>query len=200
MGWKKLAELISEAKSSRDKAFIASLFLTGGRVSEVLQLKRENFEVRKEEGLILVRAMPKLKQYKKLGSYVDEGGRNRWETERIIGYRKTFPILLAEPLSPILIEWIEKSDNYLFKSPYNDGPLSRVWAYCLLRELGDPDNLKLWPHRFRAERASQLADDYGYEVLDLKEYFGWAKLEQAAHYASRGWRGLASKMRVIKYV
>ena len=45
--WKALLELKSVAFKGRDQAFLAALFLTGGRVSEVLSLKHDNFEVRK---------------------------------------------------------------------------------------------------------------------------------------------------------
>lgn len=57
----------------------------------------------------------------------------------------------------------------------------------------------MWPHWFRAQRASQLVADYGFEVMDLVDFFRWEKSDVALTYARRGWRGLASKMRPVKY-
>ena len=122
-------------------------------------------------------------------------------TELKEDHRSTFPILIAEPLSGLVGSWTKKNPGLLFQSPYKtQGPLSRSWAYKLIKKKGKEVGLDMWPHRLRAERDSQLVEDYGYTTLDLKSYFGWAKLDQAAHYASRGWRGLASKMRPIKYM
>jgi hypothetical protein len=39
-----------------------------------------------------------------------------------------------------------------------------------------------------------LVSDYGYEAVDLIDYFSWEKYETALHYAKKGWRGLAAKM------
>jgi hypothetical protein len=43
--------------------------------------------------------------------------------------------------------------------------------------------------------------DYGYEVVDLIDYFTWEKYDTALRYAKKGWRGLAAKMQgPITYV
>lgn len=44
------------------------------------------------------------------------------------------------------------------------------------------------------------AQDYGFEVIDFLDYIGWTKSDTALVYARCGWRGLASKMRPIKYL
>lgn len=217
-GWDALKQLIEYAGSTRNKAFLTALFLTGGRVSEVLNLTRENFDVRLDEGLIIVRGMKLLKRYKKLTEKVDADGKRRWITEKVAKTRKPFPILLREPLTPILLEYLKQQSGLLFPSPYKTGkPLSRFWAYKLIRKidreipetlkanlgLNKPfivegrkvsDKLHLWLHWFRSQRACQLVNDYGFEVVDLIDYFTWEKYETALDYAKRGWRGLASKM------
>jgi len=222
-GWTALKQLIVDyATQGRDQAFLTTLFLTGGRVSEVLALQKTNFEVREPEGLILVRNMPLLKRYKKLSK--DEEG--KWITQKLVKTRKPFPIRLAEPLTPILLEWLEKNEGLLFPSPYKIGfPLSRHWAYHLIRVLDSQlprdlkeelglnkkfiktvegkqveiaDVLHLWLHWFRSQRASQLVSDYGYEVIDLIDYFSWLRYDTALTYARKGWRGLAAKMQVAQ--
>ena len=218
--WKSLLALLDHVYSERDKAFIATLFLTGGRISEVLQLRKENFEVRKEEGVILVRNMPLLKRYRKLGTKIYEDGHKGWETEKLNMTRKTFPIKIGEPLVPILIDWLNKSEGLLFPSSdkrRKGKPLTRFWAYNTIIRLDRTlpetlkidlglnkpfiknnvkvsDRLHLWLHYFRSQRASQLVTDYGFEILDLINYFSWESFETAGHYAHKGWRGLSSKM------
>jgi len=220
--WKPLKELISYASLGRDQAFVSVLFLTGGRVSEVLALKRENFEVRQAEGLAIVRNMKLLKRYKKLSEILDAEGNKRWITELVEAKRKPFPIMLREPLTPFLIEWLGQTEGLLFRSPYKLGfPLSRFWAYNLVRQidkeipltlrrdlgLNKPfikdgkrisDRLHLWLHWFRSQRASQLVSDYGYEVIDLIDFFSWERYDTALTYARKGWRGLASKMQIAQ--
>jgi len=222
-GWTPLKQLIVEhATQGRDQAFLTTLFLTGGRVSEVLALQKQNFEVREAEGLILVRNMPLLKRYKKLSATQDTEGHKKWVTQKLVKTRKPFPIQLAEPLTPMLTDWLGKNEGLLFPSPYKVGePLTRQWAYHLIRTLDSQlpsslrealglnkpfikdgkkinDRLHLWLHWFRSQRASQLVDNYGYEILDLVDYFSWQKYDTALTYARRGWRGLASKMQVAQ--
>jgi hypothetical protein len=35
------------------------------------------------------------------------------------------------------------------------------------------DKIHLWLHWFRSQRASQLVEDYGYELMDLLNWFSW---------------------------
>jgi hypothetical protein len=56
------------------------------------------------------------------------------------------------------------------------------------------DEIHLWLHWFRSQRASQLVCDYSFEVMDLVNYFDWKDVETAIRYAKKGWRGLTEKM------
>jgi len=180
-GWERLLELVEKCEQERDRALISALFETGGRVSEVLQLKKDNFVVQKP--YLIVKAMPVLKRYKKVGETLDEKGKKRWITERKKGYR-TFPIHMKEPLCPTLIDYVRniKSDR-LFD-------ISRIQVYRIIRKLDD----NIFPHWFRAQRASQLALEYGFSVHDLIDFFSWKSLRTAIHYSRMGWKGLATKM------
>jgi hypothetical protein len=219
-GWRNLQELIKHAGDLRNETFLATLFLTGGRVSEVLALKTENFVERRPEGVMIVRGMLLEKRYKKIKETVDAAGHKHWITEKIVAKRKQFPIVIAEPLTPTLLEWLRQSQDLLFPSPYKvDLPLSRGWAYKLVRTvetripgtlrdalgLNRPfvvngvkvnDSIHLWLHWFRSQRASQLVRDYNFEVIDLLNYFSWEKYETALNYAKRGWRDLSAKMKL----
>jgi len=226
-GWQPLIQLVELMPETwqRERAFVATLFETGGRVSEVLALKSGNFEVREAEGLIIVRGMALYKRYRKIAEQQTEDGKKHWITERVEKFRKPYPILLKEPLVPYMLSWIEQTpeNGYLFPSPYRKGkPLSRFWAYKLIRRLDKAvqddlrqklglskpfvvdgkkvsDRLHLWLHWFRSQRASQLVSDYGFELHDLIDWFSWEHLETALTYSRRGWRGLATKMLTAKY-
>ena len=124
-----------------------------------------------------------MKRYKKIGEYVDEDGKTRWITKKTVSYR-TFPIPLKEPLTPYITEWLDYIKNgQLFR-------ISRIQVYRILRRI-DQD---IYPHWLRSQRASQLALEYGFNVHDLVEFFGWKDLRTALHYSRKGWKGLAAKM------
>jgi integrase len=221
VGYQPLLELIELASQPREQAFLSALFLTGGRVSEVLALRKNNFEIRKRERVIVVRNMPLLKRYKKLSEVKDEEGRRKWVTEKLQKTRKPFPIPLKEPLTPYLLGWLDSlpnEDNLLFESPYNVGkPLTRFWAYHVIRDLDNrltpelrqklgldkpfvvdgkvvKDKLHLWLHFFRSQRACCLVSEYGFQLHDLIDWFSWEHIQTAMDYAKKGWRGLAEKM------
>ena len=194
-GWGALTQLVEACETPLERGFIAALFETGGRVSEVLQLEAHHFEIDREAGVVVVRNMPRLKVFKKVGELTD----GRWETESIDAVRRPFPILLAEPISPILVAWLEQAGSgYLFPSPRRPGkPLSRAWAYKLSGRLQDETGVECWPHAFRSWRASQLVADYNLQILDLVDFFSWDKADMALHYSRRGWAGLLDRMRPL---
>jgi integrase len=222
VGYQAILELIELAGTPREQAFLSALFLTGGRVSEVLALRKNNFEIRKRERVIVVRNMPLLKRYRKIEETRDEEGRRKWVTQKIEARRKPFPILLLkEPLVPYLLNWIEaipEEEGLLFPSPYRVGkPLSRFWAYYTIRRLDEAvspelrqklglhkpfikdgkivkDRLHLWLHFFRSQRACCLVSEYGFQLHDLIDWFSWEHIQTAMDYAKRGWKGLAEKM------
>lgn len=57
---------------------------------------------------------------------------------------------------------------------------------------------QIYLHWFRAQRACQLAFDYGFDRGDLEEFFSWKERREsmAQRYASLGWKGLARRMGV----
>ncbi len=181
-GWDYLLKLVKKCRLERNRALISALFETGGRVSEVLKLKKDNFIV--QDPYIIVKAMPVMKRYKKIEEYIDKEGKKRWMTENKKATR-TFPIHLKEPLCPFLLNYIEKNET---KMLFN---ISRIQAYRIIRGL----DAEIFPHWFRAQRASQLALEYGFDIHDLIDFFNWKNVQTAAHYSHMGWKGLANKMR-----
>jgi len=186
-GWERLMSIISRAPTQQDRALIATLFLTGGRVSEVLSLKRSNFDLSNKE-FIVVKKMPVEKRFKVMDKVPDPSKKSgyRWLTKKL-NYDRTFPINRKEPPVPILLDWLGrfKGDEKLFDT-------DRTKVFLMLRRLG-PD---IYPHWFRAQRASQLAVDYeDYDVYTLMDFFKWKDAKTAMKYSKLGWKGLARKMR-----
>ena len=194
VGWGTLLRIVEACETPLEKAFIATLFSTGARVSECLQLTRDMFEEIPEEGLIICRGAPLLKRYKK----VEELPGGGWETETVEAYRRPFPLILQEPLMPLVADWIKEAHGYLFPSPRRPGkPLSRAWAFKVCGRLQAATGIDIWPHWFRSQRASQLVSDYQFELLDLLDFFSWDKVDTAITYTRRGPWGLARKMRPL---
>jgi len=181
-GWDYLESIVNAASNPRDAALVAALFETGGRVSEVLALEGRMFK--DMDGYVVIEGMPILKQYDVLAKY-QEGGRNRWLTRRRKVYR-TIPLPKSERLVPPLVEYVRwVGRGRLF-------PFGRQHAHRIVTRI-DP---KVHPHWFRAQRATQLVVEYGFDVVHLQQFFGWQKPESAIHYTRLGWKGLARMMQM----
>ena len=83
--------------------------------------------------------------------------------------------------------WVEQCRNMgmekLFSYKYD-------WLYKKVRKV----NPEWWPHHFRAERASQLAVEKDFGVIDLMRWFGWTSQYIATHYARMSVKDLVEKM------
>lgn len=166
----------------RDQALIAALFLTGGRVNEVVPLRKSNFEAHPRS--IHVKGMKVLKRYKKLSSYIDPEGKKRFVTEPIYATRGVFAIQPQELLVPILTLWLEEVEDYLFPSPAKSrSHLSDVRAYQIVRAIGKRCGVEVWPHWFRSQRATQLVVEYSFDIHKLADWFKWKELDTARRYA-----------------
>jgi hypothetical protein len=166
----------------RDQALIAALFLTGGRVNEVVPLRRLGFEVTPES--INVRGMQVLKRFKAVDVHTGPDGRKTYTTEPVHVTRGVIPIEPTEPLVPYLMKWVEKSSDYLFPSPAEHrNHISGTRAYQIVTDVGERIGEEIWPHWFRSQRASQLVVDYGFNIHELADWFKWVDMETARQYA-----------------
>ena len=211
-GYKELSQ--APLKIARNKALIAAEFLTGGRISEGLMVQKKHFDFVQSPAHVVVRAMPIVKRYKKVrtipkwkcdahckmrwlmppgpellehhGKIVEYAG---WETKSKLAYR-TFPFPKNEPLVPIIESWIEPlaPDDLLFKK------LSYQRAYEITTRIGKILGTWIPTHWFRAQRASQLAFEYGFNEFYLTRFFDWKSYKEAFHYARKGYIELATKM------
>lgn len=208
-GWDFLLSLVRVFDFPPYRGLVSALFLTGGRVSEVLALKKSNFNLEAHPKLIVVEGMPLLKRYEVLDRVKDPSKKSgfRAVTVRVSDVRFV-PIRRDEPLVPFLLEWLGRCRGSLFE-------FDRFDVFYMLRDAGRKLNRyipmtkhrlenrplhssEIFPHLLRAERACQLAQEYGFDVLALRQFFGWRprKTDMAERYASLSWKGLAKRMGV----
>ena len=212
-GWKAISDLAEKAEATGDgqaseqrRALIEVLFEGGWRVSEVCRstlhddfvsgLKRENI---KEDGSFLkFDRVAILKKFERLQQYQVKTMKNDkvwWVTKYrktkrvdIANMQRTILVPLSDRFAPHILDYVStpSKSEYLF-------PFSRQRAYKLITAVGptatDPKTGKVlelgwFPHRFRAERAIQLAVEEKWNSLQLMKWFSWATEDQAAHYAS----------------
>lgn len=158
-GWPFLLELIQTASTPFLQGLMAALFETGGRISEILALRRDNVllshpnTVKTDPDIIIVNNMILLKRFKRVGKttkYKCVGHcRKRWDqkpspeeykihkikkykgwiTEPLKDFR-TFPIRMDEPLTPFLVSWIKACKTKLLF------PLNRSTAYVRIQKIG----------------------------------------------------------------
>lgn len=186
-GWPTLTKIVSKAEGSRDKLLILTLFKTGGRVSEVLDLTKSAFDLKVSQHSIVVRDMSILKKFQ----HTKEG------TVKIDA-RRSIPVLRKEVLSDewgVLLSKLRHQRMFYGRSLTK--PMSRINAYMIVRDAGKRAGVRVSDHWFRGMRASQLAEEYGFGVYELNQFFGWGSRNprnMAERYAALGWRGLEKRM------
>lgn len=217
-GWDFLQQMVDLAWPTWVKRLVVAGFLTGGRISENFMLEKKHFNFDNPR-VVVVEAMPVMKHYEKIGRITkwkcedhckmrwgthnhpeepspDERERHNiveymgWKTRPKLAYR-TFPFLKKEPLVPVFRELLEGVDGKLFNIKYNT-------AYTKVTEIGKALDTWIPTHWFRAQRASQLAYEYGYNEHDLIKWFLWSDYDTAFRYARKGPGDLAEKMLMQK--
>ena len=170
-GWEAIMQKINTPPGERERDFLALLFSTGARVSEAIQYRAENFVL--EGDKILVRGAPLVKN-KQLSE--------RWD----------FYIERSEPQIPRLLSLIERvKESYLFPNRLGSRPyISRQYAwYFIKNELG------LYPHWFRAQRAFCLTWYHGLDFEELRAWFTWLDPNTPQHYVRPSPKKIAQKFR-----
>jgi hypothetical protein len=218
-GWKRLNKVINaldeyeKERARRDDLNIGDcgviLFTGGFRIDEVLHahltaggevetgLKPENIVVRFNEKAgrkqLVFEDCYALKKYTKSDPITGKDGRRHYRTiERIMGKPawRTAGVELWEPFVSRILDFAKKTDkeDYLFPN------LSRQVAYQIIRKVTESPAGYFWPHRFRAERANQLVEDYGWSVDDLMRWYAWKNYSVAIAYASGDWQSASARM------
>ena len=178
IGWDRMLSYYRKSPSPLHRNLFVTLFETGGRASEVVLLKPDNFiwndEAIKVEGMIV-------KKYRK-------------------HKRRTFLIKIDEqnPLTEDLISFISHCETeYLFPRVTSFGvktisnvPTSTTRLYLKVREISDD----LWCHWFRAMRASFNVFVRKMDIFALKDWFQWKSVDTPAHYVNQSLEKQAKQM------
>jgi len=180
-GWPELTRFMSKCRTPIMGALFATLFLTGCRISEVLEMKPEMFI--REPKRIMIYGVPVLK---KRGKSI-----------------RSVPVPYHEKLVLPMMDWVDNCEyEYLFwdidrvvktsqkKFMKIPGVPSRYNVYAWILKT-DP---AWWPHRIRSERATQLAVEYKYTVRDLMQFFYWSKPDVAMDYVRLRAEDIGDKM------
>ena len=196
-GWNQLLRLIEAANdkdrysvleypylSSRDKSLVATTFLTGSRIGEVVMMRKSMF--RSDDRWIYCEKVPLLKRWRYVGGNVKKRKAAGEEIKtKSIPATRDFCFPRTEPLSDYLTYWLSEAEDYLFPSRFHNhkNHIGGVRAWQIINDLAKRIGFDCWPHRLRSERASQLATEYGWRVEDLMRFFGWKTTGMAIRYA-----------------
>jgi DNA-binding transcriptional MerR regulator len=151
-----------EFRIERDRALIAALFLTGGRLCEVVQLRKSSFDFDNKEARKYNAFLVKEFKLMKHGT---------WEHRAHV--TRMFPIWRDDPLVDYLLKWYHKVDDYLFPSPKKGNPhLSYFHARGLAKKVGEhlPMREYTFPLWFRRQREFYLAEKRGFSISNIKAY------------------------------
>ena len=198
-GWHKLIEFYEACTNPEVAGLFAVLFETGCRVSEALELHRDMFHVGTE--WVTVSNIPVLKKNHKpsrrkipdymrlildeeqmdtLKKYVDETKPTKKQRQAPF---RTIPIKLSESLVAPMMDYVDTCDGPLFSK-------SRQWAWMNIVAVDE----SWWCHRIRSERATQLHNEYNYEVPELMRFFNWSDPKEALQYVRIGSNALKEKI------
>jgi ribosomal protein L40E len=169
------------------------------------------FVVDEQAGFILVRNFPILKRWKAVDKYIIcercgtkspkfetvcancsanllVTGKRHFKTERVPEIRLPFYIPLKEALTADMLTVLERKEDkeILFPSPYTGKPYTRQWAHNAIKQYGSLVGLdSLYNHWFRAQRLTQLGNEYGFDWDELKAFSGIKKDETLDKYAKK---------------
>jgi integrase len=157
-----------EFYEKRDRALMGLLYLTCGRITEVLSLTKKQFDLESEPNFIIVRNMIVVKRKKKA-------------KRKSRAIRDEVPLPKEGPLAPftkLVLEYlqlIENPEDKLFN-------IGRNRAYKIVRFITGQ-----WPHWFRSQGESWYGKVFS-NIFALKDYVGVVSAEVLSDYVKTDWR------------
>ncbi|MGB9915626.1 MAG: hypothetical protein ACPLOC_08815 [Candidatus Bathyarchaeales archaeon] len=152
----------------RDKALMALLYLTCGRITEVLSLTKKQFDLESEPSFVIIRNMIVVKRKKKA-------------KRKSRAIRDEVPLPKEGALTPFTklvleyLELIENPEDKLFS-------IGRNRAYKIVRYVTGQ-----WPHWFRSQGESWFGKVFS-NIFALKDYVGIVSAEVLSDYVKTDWR------------
>jgi integrase len=164
----------------RDRALMALLFLTAGRISEVLSLTREQFDVEAYRNFIVIRNMILVKRLK-----TRKGKPVRHRTAPI---RDEVPLQLKGPLGKFTrlvqdyLELIDEPKEKLFK-------FKRHRAWQIVNHVTGQ-----WCHWFRSQAESYYGKYVFSTPFALRDFVGVSDIESLGPYVKTQWKDYREKL------
>jgi len=159
---------------ARDQALMSLLFLTAGRISEVLSLTKEQFDFEADKDFIIIRNMVLVKRFK-----TRKGKPVRHRTAPI---RDEVPLPLKGPLSKFT-RLVQEYLNLLCETREKLFKFKRHRAWQIVNFVTGE-----WCHWFR----SQAESYYGKYVFNtpfaLRDFVGVSDIESLGPYVKTQWR------------
>ena len=158
---------------ARDKALLSLIFLTAGRISEVISLEKKQFKFNREDGFIIIENMKLVKQKKTH----KKAGRSPFRCEVAIPLSGTL-----KPFTDIFLKY------YKICSSVKLFNFSRNWSWKIVECITD-----MYPHYFRA-----CSENYYYKIFRnpyaLRDFVGLSSVEALGTYMKTDWRDYSSKI------
>ena len=163
-----IINIIRREKLPRNRALIAMLYLTGARISEVLQVKRGDIWAEEVFGKKFI--VIKMRTLKK---------RDRTEHRNI-----PISVETDRDVLKYLIRWANenKSPEALLFT------IGRQWAWRIMNKHG------LFNHYWRHCRNTHLVTKRGFTDQELVKFNGWASANSASIYTHLNWKDIAKKL------
>jgi len=178
-------------QDEQDRALLYFLYLSGARITEVLQVRCRELEKRKTKlpngklvwtiKLNLITLKRRSGEFPRRTIYVNPMGLDQMMLAVIVNLRKTR----------------NRGDDCLFDYGDVKSHKARWKAYHRLKKvryairgvaidgkLVELPEFGIYPHFLRHCRATHLAQDYGFNDRELMRYFGWVKSETAMIYTN----------------
>lgn len=148
---------ISDDKSLRDYTILVTLFYTGMRSSELLNLKYINILQRNDEFIIkLEKTKSGKEQFKSL---------HKKAYEKILIYKNYMQSLYSIPDEDL-------NSIFIFSSNYSKNkPMSYNNLYKIIQKMGNTINKNISPHNIRHTVATELSLN-GADILEIRDFLG----------------------------
>ncbi len=167
--YQEMVDMFSVIDNPRDRALLVFAYLTGGRISEILELKPSNIDTVEIDEKTFVRIeIPNRKNKNK-----------NW---------KILPISTEKEYALLGLV-----DDY-FKTVSGDRCLfdfTKQRAWQIITKHFVYEGFQLSPHFFRHIRLTHLVTIYGFGEHQLMMFAGWSDPRPAKHYIEMRWQDLA---------
>lgn len=158
---KDIKQIILSAANPQERYFLCITYLTGGRVQEVIALRKEDFTRTEKKGIPILLIMMK-------------NEKNRRVKQKLIPIRMDFESDLAN----IVLRYIVSKEGSLLSFK------TRQRGWQIFRKYG------LNPHFFRHMRATHLVIYRGFTGPKLKIHMGWSDSRPEDIYVHLRWEDL----------